>query len=24
VLLGFLLVMNLAAVIIRKRMERRW
>ena len=24
VLLGFLLVMNLAAVILRKRMERRW
>ncbi len=24
VLLGFLLLMNLAAVIIRKRMERRW
>jgi phosphate transport system permease protein len=24
VLLGFLLIMNLAAVIIRKRMERRW
>ena len=24
VLLGFLLIMNLAAVIIRKRMERKW
>jgi phosphate transport system permease protein len=24
VLLGFLLLMNLAAVIIRKRMERKW
>ncbi|MDH3860581.1 MAG: phosphate ABC transporter, permease protein PstA, partial [Gammaproteobacteria bacterium] len=24
VLLGFLLVMNLTAVILRKRMERKW
>jgi phosphate transport system permease protein len=24
VLLGFLLLMNLTAVIIRKRMERKW
>jgi phosphate transport system permease protein len=24
VLLGFLLVMNLTAVIVRKRMERKW